>query len=178
MKRFNLLGVVLSAALLVATIGLTLGRSVEAQGNAAQGSAPVTVVNTPLPIRNVDAPELQPFRANAKTTFPTLNTQFLLATVPAGKQLVVEEISWGVAAPTGEQFVFGALRAGESGPVVSRIQINPPHVSLVSEFILQDGSQPARLYFNAGEQVWAAVSATTTTNVEMTIMISGHFIDL
>ena len=177
MKRFNLLGIMLSGALLAATIGLTLGRSVEAQGNSGQG-AQVTVVNTPLPIRNVDRPERQPFRATAETNFAlAVNTQVQLATVPAGKQLVIEEISWRAFAPTGDQIIVGALRAGADGPLVSQIQINPPHASLISSFILQDGSQPARLYFSAGEEVWAAVSATTQTDVGMTIMVSGHFID-
>jgi hypothetical protein len=138
---------------------------------------PVPVTGTVV-VHNAGAPELQPFRTSLSISPVALNDQRLLATVPDGKRLVVEGTTWGASAPAGHQFVFGALRVGQLGQTVERLQINPPHVSLSSQFVLQDGSQPTRLYFDAGEEIWVGVSVTTTSNVRFDVMISGYLVDM
>jgi hypothetical protein len=189
MKPSNLVGVVLSGTLLVATLAVFFTSTVGAQPH---GSAPVTVVNTPLPVtgnilidnntpipvRDVDSPALQPFRTSLNMSVTALNQQGLLGTVPAGKRLVLEHVSWGASMASGQQFVFAAIRVGEFGPLAERLEIHPPHVSLSSSFNFQEGATPTRQYFEAGDELWVAIPVTSATSARFEIIVSGHLIDL
>jgi hypothetical protein len=137
---------------------------------------PVPVTGTVI-VRDANAPELQPFRALVRHGFPTANVQTLITTVPAGKRLVIEHLSWTAFAPTGEQVIFASLRLGQFGPSAMFLQLNPPHISASSSFTLQDGSQSVRLYFDPGQEVWSSISAMSN-NGEIQLTVSGHLFNL
>jgi hypothetical protein len=87
-----------------------------------------------------------------------------------------------VGAANDIQMVFGALRNGRLGPLVALLEIHPPHPSGSVGFRIQDGSQPTRLYFEPGEEVWVHASksdgSVTGNNPELTVTVSGYFISL
>jgi hypothetical protein len=130
----------------------------------------------------VNAPGLQPFRATSEFTINALNSQKLVTTVPAGNRLVIENLSWSVGAANDIQMVFGALRNGRLGPLVALLEIHPPHPSGSVGFRIQDGSQPTRLYFEPGEEVWVSVTksdaSATGDNPSLIFAVSGYFISL
>ena len=130
----------------------------------------------PAMVRNIDEPALQPFRAAREIYIDMVNEQLLVTTVPAGKRLVIEHISWYVGAQTGHELVFAGLRSPQYGPYYVYLQINPPHAAATTGYTIQDGSQSVKLYFEAGEQVWLSASRGPAGPVDFNIVIQGHFI--
>lgn len=129
-------------------------------------------------VRDADAPTLQPFHGAADISMSALNQQALITTVPAGKRLVIEHISWLAGMSTGTSFVFAGLRAEQFGPFRAYFQIAPPHAAATNGFALQDGSQPVRLYFDDGDNIW--LSATTSNgaaNRTIAVRVSGYYVD-
>jgi hypothetical protein len=147
---------------IVVMLGLATPREAIAQSRAAL-------------VRDVDTPALQPFRAQAAVSLVALNTQQLVTTVPAGKRLVIEYISWNATNAGSAQIVFAALRSGQFGAVQQNFQIAAPHVSVTSGLTLQDGSMPVRVYFEAGEEVWASVSGNNTGS-NLSMQLQGYII--
>ena len=126
-------------------------------------------------VRDVDTPALQPFRGSVIISpFATLNEQRLLTTVPAGKRLVIEQVSYTAGGQSG-QVVFGALRTGQFGPIQQYLQINPPHASATAPFVLQDGTSPVHVYFEAGEEVWVTVTSTASL-ASFQLAAQGYFV--
>ena len=160
-KKYSATSVVL--ILTVAILGAIFAKPVVAQVRAAL-------------VRDVDAPALAPFRATVDFTFSTLNDQRLLTTVPAGKRLVIEYISYWSYSQTSDQLVFGALRSGQFGPFAQVFQINPPHASAASTLFIQDASLPAKLYFEAGEDVWVSASHNTGSSREFQLFATGYYV--
>ena len=130
----------------------------------------------PAMVRNIDEPALQPFRAAREIYIDMVNEQLLVTTVPAGKRLVIEHISWYVGAQTGHELVFAGLRSPQYGTYYVYLQINPPHASATTGYTIQDGAQSVKLYFEAGEEVWLSASRGTAGPVDLNIVIQGHFI--
>jgi len=153
------------AALAVAAVVGSLGPAAMAQVRAAL-------------VRDADNPALQPFRANADFSLTAINEQRLLVTVPAGKRLVIEHVSYYAYTQPGIQFVFAGLRSPQFGTFWQSIQINPPHASADSGFVIQDGSQPVRLYFEPGEEVWVSASTSAGGIRQFNIHISGYYVTL
>ena len=131
-------------------------------------------------VRDVDNPALQPFRGNLGYTLNSINQQALVTTVPAGKRLVIEHISWiGTGSPgSGTQIIFGSLRTSEFGAIVEHLQINPPHLSATSSLSLQDGSQSGPVYFEPGEEVWLSVSKSNGGFADIRVNLYGYYITL
>lgn len=154
------------AALAVTILLGSLGPSAMAQVRAAF-------------VRNVDTPALQPFQSTVVLNFAFVNEQQLVLTVPAGKRLVIDNISYSATMPVGTQLIFGALRVSEFGTFRQFLEISPPHISASPSFILQDRSAPARVYFEAGEEVWLSLSTSSgAANRSMRTTLSGYFITL
>jgi len=152
------------AAIALATVASFLVPSAIAQVRAAL-------------VRDVDAPTLQPFHAGIEYDLCCINDQRLVTTVPAGKRLVIEHFSWRTVTDVGQQFVFAGLRVGTFGPFRESVQINPPHASVISSARLQDGSQPTRVYFDAGEEVWVSASVSGGTDKSFRIDVHGYFVN-
>lgn len=127
-------------------------------------------------VRDIDAPALAPFSGAIEYSSTILNDQRLLITVPAGKRLVIEHISYYTASTTGDQFVFGALRRGQFGPLAIVLEVNAPHAAASTGFTIQDGSMPVKLYFEAGEEVWVSASHNTGSSRNFRLMAQGHYV--
>ena len=126
-------------------------------------------------IRDVDNPALAPFTGATTFDFTGLNTQALLTTVPAGKRLVIENVSYLSGGSSSNQLVYAALRSAQFGAVVLVLPINAPHASVTTGLTLQDGSLPAKAYFEAGQDVW--VSASYTGGIrDFEIHVTGYYV--
>lgn len=161
----HLKGFVVIAVLLVAgsVVGAMFTTPVLAQVRAAL-------------VRDVDTPSLSPFRAGLSFGFTSINEQRLLTTVPAGKRLVIEHVSYWGYLPTGKSFVFAALRTGQVGPLAVILEIHPPHESATPEFTIQDGSFPVKAYFDAGDEVWISASKNGGAGGNFEVRVQGHLI--
>ena len=126
-------------------------------------------------VRDIDTPALAPFQGEANMIFSTLNTQQLLTTVPAGKRLVVEHVSFLYGGNSGAQLVFLGLRKGQFGNTELYTQIQPPHASITPGISIQDGSEPVKAYFEAGDEVWVSASYTGgSANID--VQVSGYYV--
>lgn len=127
-------------------------------------------------VRDIDTPALAPFRANIEYPMCCINDQRRVVTVPAGKRLVVEHISFYSSAQTGDEIIFGALRNGQFGSLVVVFELHPPHVSASSGFTIQEGSQPVKAYFEPGDDVWVSVSKSTGLSRNVQVQVNGYFV--
>lgn len=127
-------------------------------------------------VRDMDAPALAPVTLRTEFSFTALNNQRLLTTVPAGKRLVIDHVSYYSGGVNTDELVFMALRTPEFGPMTLLVEINRPHTSASSSLTLQDGSQPVQAYFEAGEQVWLTASHSTGGSRTLTVVVTGHYV--
>lgn len=127
-------------------------------------------------VRDVDAPALAPVSLRASFSFNALNNQALLTTVPAGKRLVIDNISYSSGGVNTGQLVFVALRSAEFGPLMTIVPVNPPHAAASSGFTLQDASIPTTVYFEAGQEVWLSASRSTGSSRTFEAYITGHYV--
>jgi len=126
-------------------------------------------------VRDSDNPALAPFSGVVSFSFSALNTQGLLTTVPAGKRLVIENVSFVSGGSSSNQVVYAALRNSQFGTVVLVLPINAPHLSVTPGLTLQDNSLPVKAYFEAGQDVWVSASYTGGTR-DFTMYLTGYYI--
>ncbi len=127
-------------------------------------------------VRDVDTPALSPVQLRADVDFVYMNEQRLLMTVPAGKRLVIESVSYWSGGAIGDQLVYCALRTPEYGPIRLSLEIHPLHPSADPDFTIQDATLPVRAYFEAGEQVWLSASHNTGGYRSIEINVAGYLI--
>jgi len=149
---------------------INVGQAVAAQA--------VTVTNTPLPVREVADPAKQPFQAMEIAQITDLNHLFQLATVPAGKRLVIEYASAGSNVTAGTKMV-AVITTTAGGNTVSHSLV------MVDQGLLQGSlnivaAQPMRLYADPGTPVTGIIWRDSPNggggNWGMTI--SGYFVDV
>lgn len=172
------------AVSLLATFAVGIGvRKAE-----AGGFMPVQIVNPaqlPALTRDVDRPEREPFQASASFQFPAnaSNNCQALAFVPAGKRLVVENISgsiyvggWGGQQPD----VFSRLWvAGQKSSQHFLVPTNSSYVIQGITYSLTNFGQSTRLYFDAEDTVsFCGWRTTTVTNQYGDASISGYLVDM
>lgn len=151
--------------------------------NVTNSVLPVEVSNTsPVPVSGVvtsaDNPALSPVTLRASFNFTALNNQALLTTVPAGKRLVIDYVSYYSGGSSAGELVFLSLRNGEFGPLLMIAEINPPHASASAGLTIQDGSQPAKAYFEAGQEVWFTASRSSGDVRTIDAIVVGHYVTL
>jgi hypothetical protein len=129
-------------------------------------------------VRDADNPALQPFRGIVGYTLNTLNEQRLITTVPAGKRLVIEHISWIATNTAGQQIIFAGLRNSQFGTFIEHLKINPPHLSATSSLTLQEGSEDVKVYYEPGEEVWISASKNAGNFSEIHVNLHGYFVTL
>jgi len=127
-------------------------------------------------VRDVDSPALAPATFRASFTFNFINQQALLTTVPAGKRLVVDNISYLSSGSNAGELIFLVLRNAEFGPIVQYTPINRPHASAASGLTIQEGSFPTTVYFEAGQQVWLSASRSNGNARDLAAIITGHYV--
>lgn len=161
-KRFGLGAAALSV---LAILGSMVAEPAWAQVRAAM-------------VRDVDAPALAPATFRASLNFIAINQQALITTVPTGKRLVIENVSYFSSGANEGQLILLGLRNSEFGAFVLYAPINPPHVSADSRLSIQDGSFPTTVYFEAGQQVWLSASRSNGSLRDLTVIVTGHYVTL
>jgi hypothetical protein len=160
-------------AVYVAILFITL--SVPTTRTQAAGPPPgldVNVVNTPLPV-------LQPFQHDSVITTPAGllggNDTF---TVPAGKRLVIEFVSFRATWPAGQQTTLAFIGVCNSGGGVCPTNFFVPAIAQGPDFgggALFTGSSPTRLYADAGTDVTVAIRRNATTGTGLaSVAVSGY----
>ena len=137
----------------------------------------------PLSVRDVDNPARQPY-ANLRTIIldaGQAGSTIFFSDVPAGKRLVIEEISVRGYAPTGQVWQFATFSVEHNGNEIDfDVQVNPrgtnPYDAGQDQF---SGSQQVRLYSDPGSQPsFIAQRNASTGSARLTMSISGYFVDV
>jgi hypothetical protein len=151
----------------------------------AIGCIAVTTTNVsaatirPALVRDVDNGALEPFRVRVEIAFSALGQSVDLVTVPAGKRLVVEHISWSASVPTGQQIIFAGLN-DQYGNMIAFLNIPGPIVSLSPSFQIQSSSETVKIYLNPGEVVRFSASITSYQPVtpNLQVVVQGYYVTL
>lgn len=130
----------------------------------------------PAIVRDQDNPALAPFTGSAQFIFTAINTQQVITTVPAGKRLVITNLTYLSGNAGSVQLVFLGLRAGSFGPILHVFQINPPHASVTPGITIQDGGTPIVAYFEAGQDVVVSASVTSPNSGNISVYLTGYYI--
>ena len=137
----------------------------------------------PALVRDVDRGSAQPVSGGC-SGFAALSgiTKCVLYTVPAGKRLVVELVSFEAAAD-GSNSVYKIL-VGKNNPPFGNILIgtnvftlSPGVATVISTTKLYFGSQTLRFYLDENEQLAGQVNFTGGTNFQQLFSFSGYLVD-
>lgn len=137
----------------------------------------------PLIVRDVDNPARQPY-ANFRTIIlddGAAGSTIFFSDVPAGKRLVIEEISVRGYAPPGQVWQFAMFSVDHNGNEIDfDVQVNArgpnPYDAGQVQF---SGSQQVRLYSDPGSQPsFIAQRNAFTGSARLTMSISGYFVDV
>jgi hypothetical protein len=128
-------------------------------------------------VRDVDNPSLAPFRGGAGFVTDTFDKEVFLTKVPAGKRLVIEHISYACAGHPRNQLMAGGLTAGQFGALHVFLEIHPPREAIPG-LTYQDGSQPVRVYFEPGEEVWVQLTNNPDDSRRFEIRVEGYYVNL
>src|SRR5213083_3739953 len=123
---------------------------------AAPSPSNVNVVNTtasPVPVRDVDNPARQPFEAQGMGGFAdgaSTTGDITIATVPAGKRLVIEYVSMVGAMPLGERILLAGTK--DDGTVDDPVVTVPTESGTNADGTLDYfiASQLVRVYMDPG----------------------------
>lgn len=129
-------------------------------------------------VRDIDTPALAPFRATVDYPLCCINDQRKVITVPAGKRLVLEHMSYYSSGQTGDELIFVAVRHGQFGPLVATLDVHPAHVSAASGFVIQEASSLVKAYFEPGDEVWVSVSHSSGAARNVQMQINGYYVTL
>lgn len=142
---------------------------------------PVPIVGT-VTVSNANANTLQPFQAsvNSTQTTPSNVSTATLATVPAGKRLVIEFVTMTAQVPQGQHAEIMEITTSTDpvGGVSHQLLIVPQPDAVIGDALFRS-SQEVKLYANAGTQVqvlWRRNSNLGTATFSATL--SGHLVDM
>lgn len=169
---------------LVSLIGLVSPLPGRGQGSSNNAPPPsdVNVVNpatSPVLVRDVDRPAAQPYQdtLDLAMQFGEINGTGALDPVPAGKRLVVEYATARATLSAGQMatvtLVVGMIRY--ELPVIPQGTFG---TSIFTRTLLA-GSEPVRLYVNAGETLSVATERTEGDGgASVRVSISGHLVNV
>jgi hypothetical protein len=150
---------------------------------AANAQSPVKVINLksePIPVVNINDAG-QPFNETSLIIHPpgTNVSQVDVATVPEGKRLVIEFISFSSEVPTGQRVVFFSLSTNiGTGNVNFTLPVNTQPAAADGDPIFRT-AQSLRIYADGGTTVKASFGRSASTgNAACNIYISGYLIDI
>lgn len=158
-------GIILCAAI----AGLALSQHATAQ------------ILRPILTRDVDRGTAQPVNGACSASFADSVGTCILFTVPAGKRLVVETVSYSVAL-TPSQYLTSILFGLNTA--LPYFQVGSPNLYAVSTTPYFNGganvysaSQPLRIYLDQGQAFVAGGSVTGSSNYEQDFSFSGYLVD-
>ncbi|HEV8397799.1 MAG TPA: hypothetical protein VGQ37_26135 [Vicinamibacterales bacterium] len=176
--------------LLLGAFILAVARPEQAQG---AGSAPVTVVNTPLPValsgsvsgtvqaeqsgqwmvENRDERGRAPYTVHLHCEFADSNgCSVKTPPVPAGTRLVIEHVNVGLQLNAPSQVFSYKLLVG------NRFLFFPAHLNVTYGGYNQYAiNESVVIYAEAGQEVTAAINATDL-GVNQSVTLSGYLVDL
>ncbi|HWN99211.1 MAG TPA: hypothetical protein VNS63_08075, partial [Blastocatellia bacterium] len=127
-------------------------------------------IASPLVVRDLDNPALQPFVATLLSVNP--NTSFF--TVPSGKRLVIEYVSGQGTLPTGDKLLFVRLQINTGGSTVFHrfLPVLTGTEGNVDVFLV---SQQTRLYAEPGSSV---ILSGPPANTIFSVTVSGYLVDI
>jgi hypothetical protein len=173
----------------ITVIGLALimglsGSSAWAAAAPASGPG-VTVTNpvsNPVPVRDVENPARQPFQQELFLSTPDgllgANDQF---TVPSGKRLVIEFVSFTMNWPAGQLTTRAFINVCNASGNACPVSFYVPASFQATEFGGTDffvASSPTRLYADPGSVVGVAVRRNVTAGTGLaTVAVSGYLVD-
>jgi hypothetical protein len=148
------------------------------QGNS--GNAPptqnVNVVNTPLPVQDIDSPGRQPVTAEGSCSDSGCSDT--VYTVPAGKRLIVEYASITANIPPGKVARWRLFANNGGQQVELNFPLTQPPV-IFGVLSQSTAGQQVRLYADAGSEV--RMNGTTSDNgtpSNYIFSISGYLVDV
>jgi hypothetical protein len=154
-----------------ATVGINPASNVVRLGNTAA---------SPLPVVNIND-AAQPFQAGVGVTQTGTNVSLVtIATVPAGKRLVIEFVSMLGQVPPGEHVELLELNtiADPFGGATHELLVNEQPAAVSGDALFR-ASQQVRLYANAGSQVKALFRRSSSAgDATYTATISGYLVDV
>jgi len=140
---------------------------------------------SPLPMRDVENPARQPFQADAPSTgeFPDgmFVTLPMITTIPAGKRLVIEQVSVSGAMIKGQRMVTAGLHISNSGNNVQHFLTVTPQGSGGCCRDVFIASQQVRLYADPGTIVSGFATRDVNTgfaSAAVSFSISGYLVDV
>lgn len=146
--------------------------------NVTNSVVPVEVSNAyPIDVREMGVASRQLFRFAGNTS-----SSLLVFTVPAGKRLTIEQISWVCQTLVGNECIKARLTAVSfSGEIMEQrdrhfIRINPSQTAASGSYHYQSGSEQTRLYFTAGELIYFTplMATTPTSGEDVAIAMHGY----
>ena len=170
------------------TVGVsnTVGVSVSNTPSVNVASIPaVQVGNTtanPVPVMNVGATSaLQPFQTDSNATQgPGSNVSTItLATVPAGKTLVIEFVTATGQVPPGQHVELMEIIsvAPPFGGASHQLLINPQPDAVIGDALFRS-SQTVKIYAQSGSTVQSILRRSSSTgNATFGVSISGYLVD-
>lgn len=168
-KVLTVAGVMFSSALiLLAALSL--------DAIAAQQPSSVTVDNTPanpVPTKDVDNPDKQPFAGGADASI----NNALLATVPAGKRLVIETIAFRGRIRLSGSGVAPHIFVTTNG-VLTHYYIGVNSVGQDSTDSFWNGTHAVRLYADPSSEVYYECFAPVSADRLCVTSISGYFVNV
>jgi hypothetical protein len=179
--KINSVSAGVSVVVFAVLLSLAFGNFGQGQTTATAGSAPVTIVNTPVPVTGTVAlVPAQPFAVHGGGV--TQDELFAADkfSVPAGKRLIVETVTMFAAVPPGDRASCGltADPAGPSDLVTHHFAVTPqgnapaPYDQFVS-------TSPVRLYFGPGDElIWFCFRSNGNGFVTFRWSISGYLLDV
>jgi hypothetical protein len=167
-----------SIVVLAVLFGFAVGEIGRGQVNAASGSAPVTITNTPVPITGTVAlVPSQPFAAaGAGVTQDTLFAADKFP-VPVGKRLIVETISLHADVPPGDIASCGVTSdPATANPVSYRFVMTPQ--GNFGGFDTFTSTPSVRFYFGPAEELTWFCFRNGSGFITFTWSISGYLVDV
>jgi hypothetical protein len=174
--RINAVSAGVSVVVLAILLSLAFGNLGQGR-TAAAGAAPVTIVNTPVPVALVPS---EPYAAQGAGV--TQNELFAADkfSVPAGKRLIVETVMLHAEVPLGDLAACGltATPAGGGNPR-SHSFVMTPQGAVASVRDVFISNSPVRLYFSPGDELtWFCFRSNGSGFITFTWSISGYLVDV
>jgi hypothetical protein len=160
----------------------------QGQGQGNQSQLNVNVVNTPLPVRDVENPARQPFNAVKQFSFFfDVDSGFVPfgESVPPDKQAVLEYVTAECRLPSGQRPSLQITQVAPSPTSVTEIanpiliyQATVPFGPAATHDIYHS-SDPVRLYLPPGTQIHLRAERNPATGIGLcTVYISGYLINM
>ena len=146
--------------------------------NLASGTTVNVAASSPIPVSFTT--QLDPFQNAASTTESGTNVSTLnVATVPAGKRLVIEFVSMTGQVPPGQHVEIMELTTSNGlGGISHAFVIHPQPDAVIGDALFR-ANQSLRLYANAGTQVTALFRRSSTAgSANYLVTISGYLVDM